>query len=144
MWAVFRKPEVEKYLIGKLMSFFMRVISSFLIPQSWWPRESFLAEYVHILLQSEQKFSKVPSAFPDQNIKKQDMTIHNCILFSSSIFSTSGFRKTAYFRFRGSDRQWKSTQCNSPSQVVYAPKVSCKSVYSSRRRQLVTYKMQRI
>ena len=63
----------------------------FLIPQSWWSVESFSAGYVHILLQRQQKFSKVSSAFSDQNIKNRVWrTIQNCILFSSSIFSTSG------------------------------------------------------
>ena len=84
----------------------------FLIPQSWWSVESFLAGYVHILLHRQQKFSKVSSAFSDQNIKKIGYDLQYRIVYSFhrayfrlpvAMIGTSGFRKTAYFRFRGSD-----------------------------------------
>ena len=69
--------------------------------------------FVHILLHREQKFSKVSSAFHGQNIAKVGYDLHYRIVSSFhqayfrlpiSMIGTSGFRKTAYFRFRGSDR----------------------------------------
>ena len=63
------EPEVEKYLIRKLVGFcYESLIFVFLISQSWWSLESFLSGYVYILFHRERKFLKVSGASHGQNI----------------------------------------------------------------------------
>ena len=71
--------------------------------------------------------------FPVPPISHCEPIDSDCIFYYSGENlepKTSRFHdKKGNYRFWGSDRNSKSTPCNSPSQTVNAPKVSCKSVH---------------
>ena len=78
-----------------------------------------------------QKFSKVSSAFPDQNIKKVGYDLHYRIVFSFhqayfrlpvAMFSTSGLRKTAHFRFDVKTGSRKVDDPEAESELYIPPK----------------------
>ena len=99
-------------------------------------RHCFVPKY-H-LINEKTRISGFSPVFPVQQISESDPIDSDWVFIESRekmVPKYSRFHgKKANFRFRGSDRKWKSTPCNRPGQVGYTPKVSCKSVHPSRRR----------
>ena len=80
----------------------------------------FFAHYVIIYEHTRSKM--ILAATRIEESKNEGMTLITKLMsfpidtfrLPITMIGTSGFRKTAYFRFRGSDRKWNSTPCNSP------------------------------